>query len=376
VSDMRLSSGCTIPQLILVAAVCVCSTVRGAAYALSSNDARDVNQLEAPVLLEIGAAAGLTCRKEVQAAKTKCGEELAHHRQLRADKCKQSDLANLLKTIKERHQQSKVLQVKLDTVESELRRAKKKEEAIVAAAHAAKQNLLASMVHKLKEQKSEAVESTTEQTNIRKIEDTQSKAHRATLDAVSFAESSPDMDTIHKEQAKAIALYKQLVEEKVAIARAKYQKQQEEKNIATTEKDVATVLDKAKTARDLEGDYLKQVKSATLDVADANLKLARNSLDVSELEQSAALRRQGDLEKAAAKQRSSDTNTADKLKIAKEKLAEEQAAQDRADAEVTKLDKLDIKQLLSSANEVLSPGSPSPPPPPPPPAPPPPPSSA
>merc|ERR1712139_759465 len=87
-----------------------------------------------------------------------------------------------------------------------------------------------------------------------------------------------------------------------------------------------------------------------MDVALANMQLASNSYEAAQLEEKAAVTRKTELQ-AHVK----GINDAKKHLIdAKKELAEHQADEAAATKEVEKLKNLNLKSLLSNANEVLS----------------------
>ena len=83
------------------------------------------------------------------------------------------------------------------------------------------------------------------------------------------------MQKVQAQATKAKDLWEKMVEEQVAMGRAKFSKTSVKKTEKNVQGNINSLLESAKVARVEEDTALKQVKDATDKVAKANLKLSR-----------------------------------------------------------------------------------------------------
>jgi hypothetical protein len=107
---------------------------------------------------------------------------------------------------------------------------------------------------------------------------TETQAHQATQEAVYAAEHSTDGAAVEAKAAAAKELFAKMVEEQVALGRAKFHKHKQDKAKAAADVQIKPLVTNAEQARASEKRILERVKADTKAVSQVNLRLARSPL--------------------------------------------------------------------------------------------------
>jgi len=279
------------------------------------------------IVLDSGAS---KCKAQIKQAKDNCDKKATYYRQVRESKCGDPELGSILERIQNGQARTKSLQAELRRAEAALQKAKGDEGIAVADAHSARSKLLKQLVVQIKEEKTLTKDKTKQHEKSEREKQLQAEAHRATLAAVHLAETSPSMQKVQAQATKAKDLWEKMVEEQVAMGRAKFSKTSVKKTEKNVQGNINSLLESAKVARVEEDTALKQVKDATDKVAKANLKLSRTEVETATLQE-----RVGIVEKSGAQSRDASeritTQSADeKLKAAQAVVKKDEATYNAA----------------------------------------------
>merc|ERR1712072_1003169 len=276
------------------------------------------------------------CANAVTSAKVACTNKLATYKKMQASKCMQKEMAAVMARIKKNQEKTVKQQAALKAAEDRLRKLRYGEHNAASAAQMAREKLVKTVVKEIK-QKNGLKHFTNQAINELKNEkSTRYKANKLTHAAVKLAETQPDQAPVNAKASSAKAMWARMVEEKVKLARDKYQKNKGKKNEKITEKMIKDLFEKAKAAKAKEVADAKQMKKDTVAVAKQNFKLTKDETKTAKLEQKAVV----------AKDQK-------KLKAATEKLNAAKKEVSATAKEVAKLNNMNLKSVLKSAGTLL-----------------------
>merc|ERR1712072_1152463 len=293
------------------------------------------------------------CANAVTSAKVACTNKLATYKKMQASKCMQKEMAAVMARIKKNQEKTVKQQAALKAAEDRLRKLRYGEHNAASAAQMAREKLVKTVVKEIK-QKNGLKHFTNQAINELKNEkSTRYKANKLTHAAVKLAETQPDQAPVNAKASSAKAMWARMVEEKVKLARDKYQKNKGKKNEKITEKMIKDLFEKAKAAKAKEVADAKQMKKDTVAVAKQNFKLTKDETKTAKLEKEASKKEFKSFGKKAKKQKAVVAKDQKKLKAATKKLNAAKKEVSATAKEVAKLNNMNLKSVLKSAGTLL-----------------------
>jgi len=318
-------------------------------------DPQDLLLEEAESIALEGGVEG-SCDAEVQKAKSSCGEKLAYQRKIHESHCGDKEIAGLLARIRSNHRKVKAQQDAMHRAETALRQVKYSEHGLIHSANKARHNVVVALARQIRAKNGLNKDEKSVLNELRNEKSWRSKAHRATLAAISLAKVSKTMAPVDSKASKAKGLYARMVNEKVKEARAKYAAGRGKKKLGLDKNAVKKLLKIAKKARVRALGASKKITTAKKKVAKLNTKVSKTGLHAAKLEEKSSVKVKTAYIKKAKKTKKAAKAGLKKLKAAQKNLKAAEKESSKAKLMLTKTKGLDLKALLAKAGHILKKG--------------------